>query len=298
MQVHPPSTSSTSPMAIPTVTTPVDPSRPTPNPAGARECHLDPDGFFGSIGQSEVVISFRYELETSASIDTKRTILSLERSFNSAILPEIFSKICVHPRGQPDGRQLATIVHATGISTKPDDSILQSAVCGHSNDGTNVCRVVQGGLTIYVDDGADEVESQIIGIIKGGMSNDDFLSAAKGIKRVTFLETAPDRNAATGTDKSPTASPPSRPNLNILYGVLAALAAIALAILAVVVWRRQHEQEDGDNSDQHEEGVPEYIEADPDVDFDAEIITAIANNGDVEARAVSMSVDDPVAVQG
>lgn len=255
-------------MAMPSETPPVDPARSTPSPVGAGECHIDPDGFFGSVGPSEIVIRFMYELETSISTDAKRILLSLERAFNSAILPELFSNICIYPHGTNDGRRLGDIGLATGISTKPDDHVLRSAACGQLSDGINACRVVQGGLTIYVDNGANEVQTQIIEILKAGMSNDNFLSADKGIKRVTFLETVPERNAATGTDKSPTAAPPSRSNLYILYGVLGFLAAIALVVLAVVVWRRQEAHEDNDDSDANEGSVVDQGDARADINTD------------------------------
>ena len=279
-------------MAMPSVSIPIDPATSPSKPAAARECLLDADGFFGSVGHSKMVIRFAYELETDISTAAQSTIPSLERAFNNAILPEFFAKTCIAPRGNADSRLLVATGLATGISTKPDDRVLQSPVCGQASDGTHTCRVVQGGLTVYVDDGTEEVQTQIIRILKEGMAKGVFLSAHEGIKRVTYLDATPESNSSTGTEKAPAAAPPSRPNLNILWGVLAALAAILLIILAVVIWRRKQDHDDNDESDPNERSV--YDDLDADVNADTTAVT----NDDVEASADSVAVIDKADVEG
>lgn len=198
--------------------------------------------------------------------------------------------MCVPPHGKAGSRRLATTGLAKGISTKPHDRVVQSPVCGQESDDTHTCRVVQGGLTVYVDDGTDEVQTPIIRILQEGMDNNFFLSAHEAIKRVTYLDATPERNAVTGTDKSPTAAPPSRPNLNILWGVLAALAAIILAILAVVIWRRKQDHDDSDEPSPNERSVSDDLDA----DANANVVT----NDDVEAIADSEAVIEKVDVEG
>jgi hypothetical protein len=234
---------------IPTEIRPADVLSTHPAPTGMQNCFVQPDGFFGSFGDSQIVVRFTYELETNAGTTALDVIPSLERAFSDAILPELFVEECHSHHGNV---VLQSQLAATGVSTKPDDLVLQSLACGQANDGNSTCVVVKGELTLFVDGTPDGIETQILAILKDHMKKDEFLSAHDGIKRVTFVDVDSSVNAGTGVELSPTPAPASGPRLDILYGVLAALAALLL-ILAIVVWRRKHD-EDADSQDEIVQG--------------------------------------------
>ena len=75
------------------------------------------------------------------------------------------------------------------------------------------------------------------------------MSAHNGIKRVTLVDDNSPINAGTVGEVAPTPAPTSRPRLDILYGVLAAVAVLLL-IIAIVVWRRKHDEDDTDSQNE------------------------------------------------
>ena len=234
---------------IPTETRPADVPNTHPVPTGMQNCYVQPDGFFGSFGDSQIVVRYTYELETNAGTTALDVIPSLERAFSDAILPELFVEECHSHHGNV---VLQSQLAATGVSTKPDDLVLQSLACGRANDGNSTCVVVKGELTLFVDGTPERIETEIVAILKDRMKNDKFLSAHDGIKRVTLVDVDSSANSGTGVEASPTPAPTSGPRLDILYGVLAALAALLL-ILAIVVWRRKHDK-DADSQDEIVQG--------------------------------------------
>jgi hypothetical protein len=210
---------------------PSDAPSTIPSPPGIQECFLNQDGFLGTEGDSQIAVKFAYELETKADAVIDEVIPLLERAFNTAILPELFSKECV--------------------STKPDDIVLASVACAQKNEETNMCEIVQGELTVFIDRDKDEVHAQIIDILKTGMENDEFVYTHDGIERVTFVILDAGTNSGTGTDDPPTPAPANEPNRNAIYGIIAGLSSLLL-ILGVFVWRRKQKEENNDETDAHE----------------------------------------------
>lgn len=240
----------------PNDTSPADVPTMHPSPTGPRNCFVQPDGFYGSTGESQIVVRFTYELETKAGTAAHDVLPSLEKAFSDAILPELFAEQCLSPYGNIVQQNPLDV---TGVSTKPDDIVLPSLACVQANYGNSKCVVVHGELTLFVVGTSGDAQTQIVTILKDRTKTDVFLSAHDGIKRVTLVDDNSPVNAGTGVETAPSPAPTSNPKLEILYGVLAALAVLLL-ILAIVVWRRKHDEDadslneivpsDGSNDDE------------------------------------------------
>ena len=73
-----------------------------------------------------------------------------------------------------------------------------------SNDANNVCKPIQGGMSIYAKGLAEEMEIEVMDEIALGMSDNKYLHAHASIKKVTFIR------AGTLVNPNPTGGPPTQ----------------------------------------------------------------------------------------
>eukprot|EP00545_Synedropsis_sp_CCMP1620_P007501 CAMPEP_0119003752 /NCGR_PEP_ID=MMETSP1176-20130426/745_1 /TAXON_ID=265551 /ORGANISM="Synedropsis recta cf, Strain CCMP1620" /LENGTH=433 /DNA_ID=CAMNT_0006955377 /DNA_START=74 /DNA_END=1375 /DNA_ORIENTATION=+ len=221
------------------------------SPTEIHECLPGEDGLFGSEGDTQVVVKFAYELETNPSI-ASNVIPPLENAFSAAILPGLFSEKCSQ-RNKIGVRRRRLV--ATGVSTRPEDIVLDSVSCGQTDAQSNNCAVVQGELTIFLLEGTSDpaVKDNIIQILRNGMTNGEFLYAHPDIERVTFVDLSAVPKSVAASEDSPTPAPSNGAGLNVLWVVIATVSGLVL-VLATFLWRRKQEEEESEEDSEAHEG--------------------------------------------
>jgi hypothetical protein len=248
----------------PNDTRPADVPTMHPAPTGPRNCFVQPDGFYGSTGESQIIVRFTYELETKAGTAAHDVLPSLEKAFSDAILPELFAEQCHSPYGNTVQQNPLDV---TGVSTKPDDIVLPSLACGQANYGNSTCVVVHGELTLFVVGTSGDAQTQIVTILKDRTKTDVFLSAHDGIKRVTLVDDNSPVNAGTGVRDGTISRSYKQSQIgNPLWSTCC--LAVLLLILAIVVWRRKHDED----ADSLNEIVPSDGSSDDEVGGEGDLV--------------------------
>jgi len=189
-----------------------------------------------------MIVDFGYEVEIKSGFDPNKVIAVLENKFSEAILPDFFSDQCTSQgsKSRARFRKLA----AVGVSSRPEDTILEGYSCERKQVETNSCVVVQGELTIFIEGKQQNIEDRTIKNLKDGMRNDDFVT--DGIERVSFieLESRGPPKLVDGANKGIREDKDS----SAVYGIVAGVTAMLLA-LVILVWRRnQQNDEDEDET--------------------------------------------------
>lgn len=208
------------------------PSTPRPSLSPASTCQTQ-SGFFGSLTDNSYVIEFGYELETDPSVEGKvefDVLHALENSFNSLLLPVVFPSEC---GGNDENTQDQFIV---GITTRPDDQILEEFECRQVEVAGNLCRVVLGELTLFADDvRRSEIGDLILVALRSGMEDGSFVVAHTSIERLSFVEL--DDLSAGLEDAEPSSIGNS--NDGLMVGLVLAAAGAALLVIGALVYRRR-----------------------------------------------------------
>jgi MYXO-CTERM domain-containing protein len=207
-------------------------------PTTWSECRPNADGFFGSTNGSVYVVAYAYELETSFGNAQDDIIPALEKAISAAILPELFVNQCTDPSLNSTGKNSSVV----GVSTRPDDVILDDVQCQAQLNDTYNCYVVMGGLTLFVDGSLQDEAGRVIDTLQQDMENDSFVDSSIGIERVTLVDLEPDPNPGTGTGGDEGSQNKGRNN-GLIYGIVAGVAALLLA-LAAFAWRRRKQDEE------------------------------------------------------
>ena len=167
------------------------PSDSSQNPR--RKCLLDADGVYGEQTDTMVEIAYEYELEFVPGTDVQGTVLpSIEQASLEAILPSVFVGKCsvLRLRRRRSSRRH---LEPVGVKSLPSDRILDGVECDKSNmvNETNDCIVIEGKLSVFVDDDVDAERENIKEILKSRMSEGDLLSPTGGVHRITWTGLAP-----------------------------------------------------------------------------------------------------------
>jgi hypothetical protein len=210
------------------------PSTPRPSLSPATTCQTQ-SGFFGSLTNNSYVVEFGYELETNPSVEGKLeddVLPVLENIFNTFLLPVVFPSEC----GRSDGSTQDLFI--LGITTRPDDQILEEFECRQVEVAGNICRVVLGELTIFIDDERRrEVRDLILETLRSGMEDDSFVVTHKSIERVSFVELG-DLYAGLEVGE-PSSSIGGNNNDGLRVGLVLAAAGAALLVIGALVYRRR-----------------------------------------------------------
>jgi hypothetical protein len=210
------------------------PSTLGPSLSPASTCQTQ-SGFFGSLTNNSYVVEFGYELETNPSVEGKLeddVLPVLENIFNAFLLPVVFPSEC----GRSDGRSQVQLI--AGITTRPDDQILEEFECRQVEVAGNICRVVLGELTLFTDDERrSEVQDFILEVLRSGMEDDSFVVAHKSIERVSFVELG---DLYAGLEVGEPSSPIGGNNNDELrVGLVLAAAGAALLVIGTLVYRHR-----------------------------------------------------------
>jgi hypothetical protein len=203
------------------------------------KCVVDQNGFFGSSGSIAIIVRFKYELEINPNSSFKYGIANLERAFNNFLLPVLFPEKCNLPMMNINTSKSIGI----GISLKPYDAILSSLDCAQQKSVKNKCQVIQGELTIFIDDeenSPNTILSVVLASIKEAMANNTFLSPSKGIERVASwtqseisgVESESENKKNEGQITSAHSFVP------LVLGIIAALIALAL-VITFLLWKNR-----------------------------------------------------------
>ena len=207
-------------------------------------CATDENGFYGTESAHTVSVSFTYELEFSDSSALDKVLPSLERAFADALLPVFFSS--------GDCAQVGVVVNANsllvlGISTKPDDAVLDDVIC-NATEANNTCEVLSGELSIFVADSGMEgsIEDAAITTLKTGSENDDFLDAHVAIDRVTFVDLETEGPINGDPDPITGASLGGDPRLStlVIVGIVVGIAALFLILVLLARKKRSDANEE------------------------------------------------------
>eukprot|EP00978_Attheya_sp_CCMP212_P048042 scaffold464431_cov55-Attheya_sp.AAC.1 len=251
-------------------------------------CLSDNVGSFGNYTISSSFIrpvKFYYEMETlngTTASDINDNIMPiLERGMSDAILPVLFSDVC-----GPGGRRLQVTEQVTrnlqiiGVSSRPDELILPNVQCS-SIVSVGRCDVIEGEFQIIYGGstatGADD-ERKVLQVLQDKMNsaNSSFADLHDSIMSLAFIgafnpadQTGPDTslNAAT-VEEQPDLTTSGLGTTGI--AVLGACAAVAL--VALVAFRRRHLREDESQADSFDGDMEIGIGARPihQLDFDSE----------------------------
>jgi len=221
---------------------------PSSFPTLSPECFPDSEGIYGSSTDSQIVVKFGYELETSSGDVQNEIIPSLEKGFSENILPELFSGKC---SSQPDRfrhRKLATI----GVSSKPSDTILPDVSCEVKTSEDNACAVVRGELTIYIDGDGEDIEQRVVNNLKEEMTKGSFVSVHKGIERVSYVDLETRENSINSGEGVNIESDLSSGSA-VIYGIIAGVV-VGIIGLALLAWRLKKKAKGDDNSNFEKSG--------------------------------------------
>ena len=256
------------PMTTPTVapsTLIVGTPLPTVAPTLAVETCTAHDGVWGLLEGDLQVVSYGYELETVPSTTENQLITevlpALEEAFTQFLLPVLAVEECGSRRKLLDvpvvslgrtGNRRLQVSTFVGISSRPDDVVVEGLACFTPNRGAdNQCRLMYGELSLYFNDTTgnevrrgrtarflDENEDLVRQALKGGMEDDEFLYADDRIVRVTYVDDIDtiinDINGGSDLEAS---------NGVVVGWVVAATVAGALLVGAAAYKRRRHQQE-------------------------------------------------------
>jgi len=213
------------------------------------ECFPDINGIYGSSTESKIVIKFGYELETSSGDIQNEIIPSLEKQFGEAILPALFSGKCssLRDRFRHRLRRLAV----SGLSSEPNDTILDGVECEKKHSESNACHVVKGEFTIFTDGNEEGVEGRVLQNLQKQIEDGKFSAAHKGIRRISYVQLDSKKNLVDSGTGTKVRSDLSSGHYAI-YGVIAGVVVAALA-LTFLVWtfkkKTQIEDEVGANQE-------------------------------------------------
>jgi len=226
-------------------------------PTFSPQCFPDDDGIYGSSSESQIVVKFGYELETSSGNVQNKIIPSLEKSFSEAILPELFSGKC---SSQPDRfRHRLRKLAAVGVSSTPSDTILDNILCEEKTSEDNACNVVRGEFTIFTDGDGEGIEGRVIQKLKEGISNGNFVAVHEGIERISYVQLDAKTNTINSGEGTNIRSDLSGDSY-VLYGVITGVV-VGFIALALLVWALKKRAKAGDEDEASFEKSEGDIEA-------------------------------------
>lgn len=195
-------------------------------------CETNADGFGGEVTDDSFTVAFWYELTYVPGASVEGMLESIEKGTADFLLKsDLFAGSC--DRRKLTVRRLAT---AVGISSKPDDEVLEGVSC---SSGVDDCAVVEGALQVYYTDEIElmsntnleeefktEISSNLSGI---DYANEDIISV------VAVDEPGANPDGATGTngintDDNSTNSTPI---------IIGATVGAVLILGAVALYRRR-----------------------------------------------------------
>jgi hypothetical protein len=197
------------------------------------------DGVFGTFTNEVIYVRFRYEVEMiqSSEADLENDVLpELENAFVNFLLPSMFPEVCSERR-MLQQRRLAT----TGISARPDDTILDGVLCESLSASGNSCGAVQGELTLFSDRGRSLTdEATVRDVLKKGMDDNEFVDSAihPDIVRVSYVLSGDDNGTGSDSDdpgvKGISTDDDDGADL-LLIGLISAAAAVVIVAGAVLL---------------------------------------------------------------
>lgn len=230
-------------------------------------------GFYGRTAKYDQRIYYRYELflregayvsnataRTAGSgqqpPDLQGVLSAIETKIADSLLASnVFDSVCKRSQARARGpyqsgggyrrllrAEISRNMRAVGISSSPDDQVLEGLTCQKFLDANPVgpCFVVDGELNIFLDiyqELGPEVQSILVDLMNNQTALDD---VHPYIEKVRYIKVQPD--SATGGNSEKVGGTQTQKNANTplsggIYAVIA--AAGALVVLTGVVYRRR-----------------------------------------------------------
>jgi len=136
----------------------------------------DENGLFGVETDNKIEVEYAYELEYAPSGDLQTILPDLELAINEESILALMA---------------SSNSSVVGLSSNPEDEDLELP-CRPETPG-NACRVIQGSMTLYLDEDATPGDENVLALetIKSGMDKDAFVSANDDIHSVRSVESLP-----------------------------------------------------------------------------------------------------------
>jgi len=263
------------------ISTRYDPVTKTPSEtdeSSAEPC-VSSDGTFGNISDATalmtVPITYLYEMQTVAGtnqgkIDSE-VLPRLEKAIVDSILHEFFPENCVTTAigKRKQKRKLRRslndrLLEVIGVSMYPPDYITaNSCAVLTPSDSTIECFVLQGELTIFLDEEQIVQEQNTIdNLIESNMNLGVYNEASEEIVQLYYLE-KPDpieSNINDGSDGDGQVG--KRNNFSLRMGLFVGIGSLA-AVLAGVVFRITRKTKNTDDQTEVQSGVVQtYLDVD------------------------------------
>jgi len=137
---------------------------------------------------------------------------AIEARLNDELIPILFLRAC-----EPETRHLQVNdedLRATGISTDPEDFVLPGVCQAIVPSGQNICTVVKGAATIFIQDGCPVGNEGIraLEIIRDYLASDRLNLVNDGIMGVNFIRGMVIENDGDPGVTDPTQSPSMSPS--------------------------------------------------------------------------------------
>eukprot|EP00557_Chaetoceros_sp_GSL56_P014101 CAMPEP_0176483272 /NCGR_PEP_ID=MMETSP0200_2-20121128/3830_1 /TAXON_ID=947934 /ORGANISM="Chaetoceros sp., Strain GSL56" /LENGTH=335 /DNA_ID=CAMNT_0017879663 /DNA_START=153 /DNA_END=1160 /DNA_ORIENTATION=+ len=154
---------------------------PATDDTPTNPCTENTDGSFGNTSTTAIQVIYNFEMVTVSNTDVESTLSALEDDISSAVAG---SGIVSCMRRRKLRRKLAV----TGLSSSPQDKVLDEECSLVEDVGTGNCNVIEGRLTVYVDGNSDQVTSDVKSVIKNGMEDGHFASSSDDIIQLVYFE--------------------------------------------------------------------------------------------------------------
>jgi len=182
-------------------------------------CTLDQNGDTGVTTNIEVVVVYYYEIEYDPSIfdPTQRGMIFLvETTTAKGLLKGLFESECDTAQERQiqvyaiRQRWLQNKFGVVGFSSQPNDTVVPETCSGGLNSSTNVCALIEGGITLFLKNGynnTDELESTALAEIEAYLNSSDLEDSVQGVVNVVYIN-----GSAIAPTESPTDSPSTAMN--------------------------------------------------------------------------------------
>jgi len=218
-----------------------EPIIPTP------ECTLDDSARFFKVGSSiedpKYTVYFKYEvvMEKGSSEDLALVLGRVESKVVKLVLPSLFDA-CPSPT-VPDNRKRRIQMDSNsvdknlaGLSSFPEDVVLENEVCIVNEDSEGICTPIEGGITFYTNLTDEEsvaiLQSKIEESVKESLISSDttWTDVSEDIVSVSWVDQDDQDENIIG--KAETLKIADKSNGSILAATLVPVGVAAIALFA------------------------------------------------------------------
>jgi hypothetical protein len=205
------------------------------------------NGVYGDLQGQPYILTFGYEIERLVANDqgSLNSLLPLiEHEFSNYLVPAVFPNQCNSTQ-----RLLKRRLDIQGISSLPDDTVMDNAMCSQKVVKGSTCTLMQGEMSLYTSTGEliPAEEMRIKTALKEGMENGAFIDVDPSILRLSYVDlTSNGTNPSINkTENNPQTSSSGN---NLMIAMVVTGAGSFVIVFAAVLCRRTKKRDDTSNT--------------------------------------------------